>query len=270
MTPRTPRQYLGDELTRARIAAGFTSQQALAAELHVDRSVVGKAETGERPPSAVVLKDWAATCGIDEALYARMVEFVRSADGPIPDWFAPYLERERTAHTIRIWQPLIIPGLLQTAAYARALFLAEGASPERADELVAERLGRQEILDRADATNVVAVLDESVLHKLIGSPEIMHEALTHLAVMAERPDISVSIVPASIGANAGLSGGFQLASCDGSADVLNMIAVADVTEETRSLVRRAVRIFDLVRDEALPCGTSRTFILEAAEQWNTR
>lgn len=265
----TPRQYLGSELARARVAAGFSSQQALADHLGFDRTVITKAETGERPPSLDVLAKLAEATSLDRDLFERMTEFVRSADGPVPDWFAPWLEREREAHTLRLWQPIILPGLLQTTEYARALFIAEGATPDHADELVAERLERQAILDRADAPNVIAVLDESVLHRLIGSTPIMHEALTHLADMAERPSVSIGIVPASTGANAGLSGGFQLASCDGAPDVLNMTGVEDVTEETRSLVRRAVRIFDLVRDEALPRAASRELILKAAERWKT-
>jgi len=266
----TPRQYLGSELARARVAAGFSSQQALADHLGFDRTVITKAETGDRPPSLDVLAKLAEATGLDKELFERMTEFVRSADGPVPDWFAPWLEREREAHTLRLWQPIIIPGLLQTPEYARALFVAEGASHDRADELVSERLERQAILDSATAPNVIAVMDEGVLHKLIGAPPIMHEALTHLATMAERPGVSVGIVPASTGANAGLSGGFQLASCDGTPDILNMSGVEDVTEETRSLVRRAVRIFDLVRDEALPRAASRALIVEAAEKWKSQ
>jgi hypothetical protein len=97
----------------------------------------------------------------------------------------------------------------------------------------------------------------------------MSEQLTHLADSAGRPNICVGIVPASTGANAGLSGGFQLASCDGAPDVLNMNGVEDVTEERRSLVRDATRIFDLIRADALPRAASRALILEAAGQWKT-
>jgi hypothetical protein len=117
---------------------------------------------------------------------------------------------------------------------------------------------------------VVTVLDESALHRLVGSPAVMYEQLIHLADVAERANISVEIVPASTGANAGLSGGFQLASCDSTPDVLNMNGVEDVMEERRSLVRHATLIFDLVRGDALPRAASRTLILEAAEQWKTR
>jgi hypothetical protein len=88
--------------------------------------------------------------------------------------------------------------------------------------------------------------------------------------MAERPNVQVQVVPSARGANAGLSGGFSLASCDDAPDVLAMLAVEDVTEERRSLVRHAALVFDLVRGDALPREESRALILEAAEQWKTR
>jgi transcriptional regulator with XRE-family HTH domain len=264
-----PAAFLGAELRRARAAAGFSSQEALAAKLGFDRSVVAKAETGERPPTPEVLTAWCDACQLNEDLFARLAVLARRADGPAPTWFEDWLRAEREAHTLRIWQPLIIPGLLQTPDYARALFLATGADDTRADELVALRLERQAIMDRADPPHIIIVLDESALRRLVGSPAIMSEQLTHLAGLSERRDISVEVVPASTGANAGLSGGFQLASCDGAPDVLRMEAVEDVTEERRSLVRDATRIFDLVRADALPRSASRALILEAAEQWKT-
>jgi transcriptional regulator with XRE-family HTH domain len=261
----TPRQYLGRELARARVAAGYKSQQALADHLGFDRTVISKAESGDRIPSPDVLAAWCEACGMDLATYERMADFVRESDGALPGWFAPYRERERGAYTLRLWQPLIVSGLLQTGEYARALIVATGAGPDRVDELVAERLDRQLILDRA---NVIAVLDESVLHRLIGSPAIMYDQLTHVVELSERPNVSVQVVPASIGANAGLSGGFQLASSDGAHDTLLREAVEDITSETGSLTREAIRIFDLVRADALPRALSRDRIMEVAnDKW---
>jgi transcriptional regulator with XRE-family HTH domain len=265
-----PRARLGDELRRARIAAGFSSQEALAAKLGFDRTVIAKAETGDRPPTPDVLAVWCQVCHLDPELFERWAALARRTDGPIPTWFEDWLRVEGEAHTLRIWQPLIIPGLFQVAGYARALFLATGVDEMKADELVAVRLERQAILDRAEPPHVVTVLDEAVLHKLIGSPAIMCEQLTHLAEAAERPMVSVEIVPSGTGANAGLGGGFQLASCDGAPDVLNMNGVRDVTEERGVIVRHSTRIFDLVRGDALPRTASRALILEAAEQWKTR
>jgi transcriptional regulator with XRE-family HTH domain len=265
-----PAAFLGDELRRARLTAGFTSQEALAAKLGFDRTVVAKAETGERPPTAEVLASWCQVCQLDDELFRRMAVLARRAEGPVPTWFEDWLRAEGEAHTLRIWQPLIVPGLFQIPEYARALFVAAGADDTKAEELVAVRLERQAILDRAEPPHVITVLDESVLGRLIGSPVIMHEQLTHLADLAERPDISIEVLPSSTGANAGLGGGFQLASCDGAPDIVNLTGVEDVTVERQALLRLATRTFDLVRGDALPRSASRALIQEAAEQWKTR
>ena len=262
-----PRAFLGTELARSRKAAGFASQDALAAKLGFDRTVIAKAETGDRPPTDEVLDPWCGACNLDRELFGRWAAFARRTEVPIPSWFENWLEAEREAHTLRLWSPILVPGLLQTAEYARALFAAAGEDAERADELVTARLERQDILDRSRPPHVVAVLDEAVLHRLIGTPAITRDQLTRLAALSERPHVSVEIVPASTAANAGLSGGFQLASCDGTPDVLNMSGVEDVTAESRSLLRRATVVFDLVRGDALPRTASRAVITEAAEQW---
>ncbi len=151
------------------MAAGFSSQDALAAKLGFDRTVVAKAETGERPPTDDVLSGWCLACRLDYDLFRRMVVLARRADGPAPTWFEDWLEAEGKAHTLRIWQPLIVPGLFQTAEYSRALFLAAGADNAQADELVAVRLERQSVFDRTDPPHVVTILAENVLHRLIGS-----------------------------------------------------------------------------------------------------
>lgn len=264
-----PKVFLGNRLRRARIAAGFTSQEALAVKLGFDRTVVAKAETGDRPPTSDVLLAWCEACGLDAELFADLAELARSSDGPIPTWFEDYLEAEREAHTLRVWQPLLVPGLLQSGGYARALFIAARHDAAKAEEMVTARLDRQAVFDRAEPPHTVVVLDESVLHRLIGSAQVMHDQLMHLAEMADGR-VQVQVVPSARGANAGLSGGFTIASCDGAPDVLRMEAVEDVTEERRQLVRHAALIFDLVRGDALPCDSSRALIVEAAEQWKTR
>jgi transcriptional regulator with XRE-family HTH domain len=267
-----PASFLGAELRRARVTAGFSSQEALAAKLGYDRSVIAKAETGERPPSPEVADALQAElfpAGPD-GLVARLAKLARRADGPIPSWFESWLEAERVAHMLRLWSPVLVPGLLQTAEYARALFLASGLDEESAQEHVAVRLSRQAILERPRPPHMVVVLDESVLHRLIGSAQVMADQMTHIADLSERPSISVQVIPADTGANAGLSGAFDLASGDGAPEVLRMEAVEDVTAESRSLVRTAANIFVRVQADALPRAASRTLVLEAAEQWKTR
>jgi transcriptional regulator with XRE-family HTH domain len=268
-----PAAFLGTQLRRLRAAAGYASQDSFAAALGFDRSTVTKAETGSRPPTDDVFTAWCDACKATEEareILAGLLVVARRTDGPVPSWFESYLEAEGAARTLRIWQPLILPGLLQPAEYARSLFAAMGHDSDKADEMVAARLARQAIFDRTKPPNILVVLDESVLHKLIGSPHVMHEALMHVVALSERPYIVVQVLPASSGANAGLGGAINLASSEGTPDVLLTEAVEDQTTENRSLVQKASDTFDLVRADALPRVASRKVMLEAAEQWKTR
>jgi transcriptional regulator with XRE-family HTH domain len=268
-----PAAYLGKQLKKARMAAGYASQDALAAALGFERSTITKAESGARPPTDDVFKKWCEVCGISAEVRDVLVGLnvvARRADGPVPTWFEGWLEFEIQARTLRIWQPLIFPGLLQTGEYARALFLAAGVDADKADEMVMARLTRQGIFDRPEPPSVSVVLDESVLYRLIGSPQIMRDQLAHVAEWSERPSIRIQILPASNGANAGLGGAINLAVGDGPQELLLTEAVEDQTTEGQALVRKASGIFDLVRADALPRKASRALILEAAEQWTTR
>jgi transcriptional regulator with XRE-family HTH domain len=270
--PKTnPKAFLGKRLRLGRIAAGFSSQDALAAKLGFDRTVIAKAETGDRPPTPDVLAAWCEACGLDAELYEDLAELARTSDGPIPTWFEDYLEAEGNAQALVIWSPIVMPGLLQTADYARALLLSQqtDTSDEAIDALVNARLDRQAIFDRADPPDVTVVLDEAVLHRLIGSPAIMHDELIHVAEMALRPSMIVQVVPATSGANAGIGGAFDIASADGAPDMLRTDGVEDQTTENRSLVRKHRVAFNRVRGDALARDASRDLILKAAERWKT-
>ena len=143
--------WLGEELRRARLDAGFTSQDQVARELGFDRTVIVKAETGARPPSEDVAPKIAEMFpGLCNGLYVRLAAIARKSNGPIPGWFADWLSREREATSVRIWQPIIVPGLLQTADYAQALFVGErkGIDADALADLVAARIGRQAIFDK--------------------------------------------------------------------------------------------------------------------------
>ena len=207
--------WLGEELRGARLAGGYTSQDQFARGLGFDRTVVVKAETGARPPSDEMAAKIAEMFpGLCNGLYVRLVAIARKSSGPIPGWFADWLTREREATSIRIWQPIIIPGLLQTADYARALFVGERQSLEgdALEELVTARLARQAIFDKPAPPHLWVVLDESVLHRLIGTAKIMRDQLVQLADLAERPCISIQVIPASSGAHAGLACAFLIGS----------------------------------------------------------
>lgn len=157
-------------------------------------------------------------------------------DGPVPAWFEDWLEAEQEALTLRYWQPIIIPGLFQTADYARALLLAaqSDTSHEAIDALVTARLPRRAIVGKPDPPDVVVVLDEAVLHRLIGSAEVMCGQLADLVELSARPCISVQVVPGGNGANAGLGGSLNIASGDGTPGVVHMDAVEGQTTERQA------------------------------------
>jgi hypothetical protein len=265
---------LGEILARARENAGFPSQAALAEHLTTDRTVIGKAESGERPPSDRVLEAWIAACRIENVeLVITVAELARAGDDsnePIPSWFADYaLDIEPVAHTIRTWQPVVIPGLLQTPAYARALFEAMGFDAATVDLRVDARIKRQSILERADPVSLWVVLDYAVLQRNVGSPQIMREQLLLLAERARLPNIGVQIVPAENGANAGCVGALTVSSVAGKPDVVVVEGVQDAVSEAQELVRGALGIFDRVRSDALPRGASLDMITEAAKRYDS-
>jgi hypothetical protein len=114
----------------------------------------------------------------------------------------------------------------------------------------------------------VVVLDEAVLHRLISTPQVMHDALVHVAELSQRPYVVVQLVPTGNGANAGLAGAFDIAAADGMPETLRMEGVEDQTTEKRSLVRKAAVAFDRVRGDALPRDASRDLVLKVAdERW---
>lgn len=263
--PRShPGAFIGKRLQRARIKAGYSSQDALAAKIGTDRTVVAKAESGERPPTPDVLTAWCDLTGLDVDLFSDLCDLARTVNGAIPEWFKPWIAAEREATSLRIWHPVLIPGLFHTEAYARAILAVDGGDT---DALVQARLERSKILDRADPPDIVAVIDGMVLHRMIGSAEVMREQLTHLADVSRRPNVVVQVVPAGMGAHAGLGGAFDIASADGMNDLLRLEAVPqDITTETRSIVRRATVAFDQIRAEALPRGQSRDLIVRLGEE----
>jgi transcriptional regulator with XRE-family HTH domain len=265
-----PRAFLGDELARARLAAAFSSQQALADHLGFDRSVIGKAESGDRPPTPEVLRAWCEACNLDYDHFARLAALARRADGPVESWFVEWLEKEAAAQMIWAWSPVLLPGLLQTGEYARALFIAAGADDDYADEQVAVRLGRQDLLEKPHPPHMVALLDESALQRLIGSPQVMHDALVRVAELSQRPGMVIQVVPSAKGANAGLCVTFDLATAADGTVTLRQDGIEDQTTEDKPLASKAVILFDLIRGNALPRDESRSLILEIAEQWKSR
>jgi hypothetical protein len=184
-------------------------------------------------------------------------------------WFREWVAIEQTASALRSFQPLVVPGLLQTEDYARALFEGAGHLIGEANEgPVAARLARQAILERADPPLLVAVLDAGVLDRPVGGPKVMRAQLHHLIEMAQRPRVHLHIVPNIIGAYPGLNGAFVIATPGEGDDVVYLD-----NQLKGTIVERAADVLSLrqtwesVRAEALSHGQTTAVISEAAQSW---
>ena len=267
----SPAAFLGNELRRARVAAGFSSQDALAARLGFDRTVITKAETGLRPPTADVLAAWCTACDLDQEMFGRLGTLARRADGSVPAWFADWTrDIEAAALTLRSFEPLIVPGLLQTEPYARALYATRVAlSTDDIDALVAARMARQEILTREAPPMLWVILDEGVLRRPVGGSGVMAEQVRLLLELVSRPTVRIEIIPVSIGAHDGLAGAFTIADLPGQtgAAAYREGARQGQVVTGREEVADLMTCWDTLRSEALSRSDSLTLLEEVAKSW---
>ena len=260
LTPRPACWLFGAELRRLRTAAGL-SQEELGQHISYSGSLVGMVETARRAPA----RDFAERC--DDALatggaLVRLWPLV--SQEALPRWFRPFAEIERAATSIRSWEPLVIPGLLQTEDYARALITAwqPGDTREAVQQQVAARMERAQILDREDPPLLWTIISEAALRNPVGGQHVLQEQLTRLLDReAEHPKIIVQVVPLDAGAHPGLAGPMVLVARPGEPDV----AYLEVQDRSRLVVAsdevdRYGLLYDLLRAVALPPDTSREMI----------
>lgn len=263
-----PLDFFGAEVRRWRTAAGL-SQEQLGQKVGYSGAQVGKVETGERTPS----QDFAQHCdrALPDAggLFIRIYQLARRWDGGYPSWFTGWLEAERRAIPLHTWEPLLIPGLLQTPDYARALFRAwrSADSDDELDQLVNARIERQSIFESPKLPALWAVIDEAVLTRCIGSAQTMHDQLVRLVKVSDRSKITIQVVPAEVGAHVGLLGAFAIASFENAPGIVYMESPDEgQTTEKSSVVAKVSETFDMLRAEALPRGASRDLIRKVAEE----
>ncbi|MFD9166280.1 Scr1 family TA system antitoxin-like transcriptional regulator [Streptomyces sp. NPDC059558] len=208
----SPRALLGAELRVARERAGM-SQAELGERLFVSGSFIGQLEAGTRRMHLEFARQ------IDEILgtggfFVRNCE--AAAESKYPDHFAEAAEAEARAREIREYAPQLIPGLLQTEAYAREVFQAghPTATEERIDELVTNRLARAALLNQPTTPLLWCVLDEAVLRRAGDNPAVRVEALRHIASLMRARRIIVQVLPFSAGLHAAMGGAIKLMSFD--------------------------------------------------------
>ncbi|MFE0330716.1 Scr1 family TA system antitoxin-like transcriptional regulator [Streptomyces sp. NPDC058960] len=202
-------KMLGVQLGTARRAAGHT-QGSLARELMVDEETIASIEQGRRPLKpdlAELLDELLDTKGLLTAGVANLPEIDQ-----FPMWAELYVEHEREAIALSLYANQVLPGLLQTEEYARAV-LRERVPAYNEDEVetrAAARMGRQDILHRKVPPTVSFVVWEPVLHLEVGGPKVRVEQLRHLRECAELPGLSVQFLPLASPSHAGLDGPFVL------------------------------------------------------------
>ncbi|GAA0418243.1 transcriptional regulator [Acrocarpospora corrugata] len=219
--PTLRTQWLGKQLRELREAAKLTLRDA-GEYIQRDPATISRIEGGlvpARTPDVIALLN---LYGInDETKREGMERLSREVwqtgwwDGYTPEALGGMLDRawlESRAERIRIYEPMVIPGLFQTREYASAVITASdaGAHPERIQQWLEFRMDRQKMLEFEPHPRIEMILDEALMHRIIGGPKVMSAQLRHLAAATERPDVAVRIVPFNAGAHASPEGGFLI------------------------------------------------------------
>jgi transcriptional regulator with XRE-family HTH domain len=259
MTPKreTARELWGSELAQAMETAGMTGAQ-LAEALHVVPATVSQWIHGRRMPHIKDLERTETLLGTNGYLKRNLKWISRETS---PEWFE-WREVEADATELLNYETVLIPGLLQCASYARAVLPSE--------ELVGERLDRQEQVLGAERPPVYeALLDESILYRRVGGPEVMVEALTHLIEMADRDEIIVRVVPLTAEIKR-FTHSFWLAAVNTGKQVAFLdSARKGRIEEQQAEISELRRMWVHFSAEALSRADSAALIQKAIERWST-
>ncbi|MFI5798043.1 helix-turn-helix domain-containing protein [Streptomyces sp. NPDC051677] len=211
--PTVLRMILGRRLQERRQNAGVSLEDSAKA-LRVKPLTIRrleKAEVGLKPLYVEILL---ALYGAGRQEIEEFVALAERANEPgwwhsyrdvLPNWFSAYVSLETAARTLRTYEPHYVTGLLQTPRYARGV-LGGGFPNDRDEDLrrrVDLRLRRQSLLDRADAPTLWVVMEEAVLHRVVGGPEVMREQIDRLLEVSELQHVSVDVVPFTAGAHVG-------------------------------------------------------------------
>ncbi|MGW3654413.1 helix-turn-helix domain-containing protein [Streptomyces sp. NPDC005151] len=262
----SPRALLGAELRHRRDKAGL-SQEEIGLPLFVSGSFIGQLESGTRRMQVDQAQKF------DEILHADGF-FVRNCvalkKSKYPDHFAEAADAEAVAKTIKEYAPQLIPGLLQTEAYARAVFRGglPTASENVIDDLTTVRLDRAHLLSDPTTPLVWAVLDEAVLRREVGGPAVMAEALRHILKLAREHRIIAQVLPHSAGAHMAMEGPLKLMSFEDAPPLVYLQGLGTgKLQDDPATVRHYELTYDLVVASALSPEASLALIESAAEDY---
>ncbi|MFF3653961.1 helix-turn-helix domain-containing protein [Streptomyces olivochromogenes] len=279
VNPTVRRRRLGQELRRLRELKGMTAEE-VAERLLVSQSKISRLENGRRSISQRDVRD---LCGVYEVEDHRIVDSLMQmakdsrqqgwwhSFGDIP--YSVYIGLETDAASLRVYDPQVVPGLLQTRPYAEALIA--GALPETAsgdiDKRVQVRLRRQERISAPEnPLRLWTVLDESALRRVVGNRSLMREQLEHLVEQSQLPHVTVQVIPFDMGAHPGLNGQYAILEFPDAADS-SVVYIEGVTSdlylEKANDVQKYSVMYEHLRAQALNVEQSRQFIADIAKEY---
>jgi transcriptional regulator with XRE-family HTH domain len=279
MGPTVRRRRLGSELRRLREDHSIKLEE-VAERLGVAASTLSRIETGKAPTKSVYLTAMLEMYGVtDPAQRQVLVDMAREGhrkgwwsvyDDVLPTGFGIYVGLEAEAAGLRAFEGEAVQGLFQTPDYARAILreVQVRDTDEQVERLVDLRMKRQEVLDRNPPLDVWMILDEAVVRRTIGGPEVMRDQLARLVEESKKPNVTLQVLPFETGSHAGLRGPFSILEFPerADADVAYVESVAGIIYlEKEREVRTCAEAFDRLRAAALSPGQSSDLIFEAAK-----
>ncbi|OII60705.1 transcriptional regulator [Streptomyces sp. CC53] len=278
VNPTVRRRRLGMELRRLREQKGMTAEE-VAERLLVSQSKISRLENGRRSISQRDVRD---LCEVYEVEDRRMVDSLMQmakdsrqqgwwhAFGDIP--YSVYIGLETDAASLRVYEPQIVPGLLQTRAYAEAVIT--GALPEAPaadiEKRVNVRTRRQDrIKDTDKPLRLWAVIDESALRRVVGTPQVMVDQLESLIEQSHLPHVTVQVLPFEMGAHPGISGHYAILEFPDATDS-SVVYIEGVTSdlylEKPNDVQRYSLMYEYLRAQALGVEQTRQFLAKVAKE----
>ncbi|WP_173529394.1 helix-turn-helix domain-containing protein [Nonomuraea antri] len=255
----------GYELRRIRLKAGLT-QHELGDKIGFSGNLIGSVERAVRRPSRGLAARCEDVLCLEPGTLIELLPVCKRES--LVRTLHPWLGLEAAASELLAWEPTLVPGLLQTEGYARAVLRGRpGVSADQVEEAVATRMARQEIFDRDEPPALRAVIDESMLFRPIGDETTTRDQLAHLAKMARHPAVTLRVLPFSARVTAGMMGGFIIARTPGRPDIAFVDSpakgkVVHVAVEVEMLEQRHARC----QAEALPPDLSLRRIEERSAQ----
>ncbi|MFI6086138.1 helix-turn-helix domain-containing protein [Streptomyces sp. NPDC051217] len=277
VNPTVRRRRLGQELRRLREVKGMTAEE-VAERLLVSQSKISRLENGRRSISQRDVRD---LCGVYEVEDNRIVESLMQmakdsrqqgwwhAFGDIP--YSVYIGLETDAASLRVYEPQVVPGLLQTRGYAEALIT--GALPETSpadvEKRVSVRVRRQERVNAPEQPlRLWAVIDESALRRVVGGKHLMREQLEFLVELSQLPHVTVQVLPFEMGAHPGISGHYAILEFPDATDS-SVVYIEGVTSdlylEKANDVQKYSVMYEHLRAQALNADQTREFISDIAK-----